>query len=358
MKKFIAVAAAALAVVMTFGLAACGGDEQPGKYHTKEQWETAFDTISTTDYQMYLENYDEQTGFYQNVMTLGCDKANNAYMLERFGEGGTTTYLHKKGDRYYEAQWDSGNMRFADLLSPTEFAARSEELIDMFGGTLNVLIKSFRDDYDKFNYDGNMGGHFTDADGNGVDYYSYECKNYSVYADPTDESGDPVYTIDNVVVSITDSNELCDVTLQGMAIDGEKVRVTYSAGADIEGELSLNTYRIRYPEVLESSFVILNVDVDVDDLKVQAVEMQSELSEKTITCAANGKLSGDVEINGVHISQFTLTDDYGEITVSGGGMTLTGACDWRAHDQMELELVYTVPVGDVEAHFTFVFVLD
>ena len=356
-KKLLAtITALSLAATCASALVACG-DDTPGKHHTKEQWQNAFDTISKTDYALEQFVQNKENNSYDFNMGLYCDKTDDAYMLVT--NTGTVGYhnslLQKKGDRYYTAKWGVYDVRFAELISPEDFSTKSAEMIDTFGNTIDGLIMYLRDGYGQFGACG--GGQYEDADGNLIKLYDYECKKYSVKID-----GEEAAVFDSVMVTINEKNVLEKVSINGLDVGGdEKAGITYRFGDGswyINDVLSNTMEPVHYPEVFGKTLLLVNLEVDTADAELRAManEMQMELSGEEIKCGANGALSGDVSIAGIPISQFTLTENYGEVTVSGGGITLTGRNYFnKTHEQYEIELVYNMPMDSYSVPFTFVF---
>ena len=356
-KKLLAtITALSLAATCASALVACG-DDTPGKHHTKEQWQNAFDTISKTDYALEQFVQNKEANSYEFNMGLYCDKTDDAYMLvtNTGTEGYHNSLLQKKGDRYYTAKWGVNDVRFAELISPEDFSTKSDEMIDTFGNTIDGLIMYLRDGYGQFGAGG--GGHYEDADGNLIKLYDYECKNYSVKID-----GEEAAVFDDVMVRINEKNVLEMVSIKGLDVSGdEKAGITYQFG---DGSWYINdalsSIHMLYPEVLGQTFTLesVNVDTNVGTFEEMARDMENEYKNEAVTCAANGKLSGNIQFDGKAISQFTLTDDYGDITVEGpDNITLTGECFINSDiSEICLKLYLTIPTQNGDVTFTFTFV--
>lgn len=370
MKKKITVTLLALVCAFgcAFGLTACGDDDEK-KPHTAEQWDKAFQVVQsqTQDY-FWRESYGEGKNYKELTrIEVHRDAENLSYFLtEGYPNNGEwsykDSYLVKKGDKYYESE----NGEHAIQLRPEEFA-QSEEKYLSYTNSIPLLFQEFQSRYEEFKKTGSGSGSSGDGETvvNFQSWVTYTLNDvtFTMQAQTQDGLKDVEYTAEEVTVEISDqTGEVCDLTVRHLSTAGEY------AGQITDVDLKYQQYRDNntlsgylLPEVAGKTFCLMNVKVSNNAYYEMLVGNTIEVNNgKTVTCNADGTLTGNIEINGVSLSTYTYTDDYGKITVSNekntqvpeqSRNTLVGGIN--EHYEFPLEL--TVDIGGESVVITYVF---
>lgn len=372
-KKLLAtITALSLAATCASALAACGDDGNKAMTVNETQWKTAINAaIDCNDFEAVYEVYDESQSTYLDEMRLFYKKADNAYLMDvATKDGFLNRYLHKKGDRYYGVEWLFGHAQCADLMTKAEFDNAVAQSVTIYDVIADNVLEQVRDNYSKFKSNGIDGG--LSIDGTLIKHATYESKNFSFTMKSLktiDTNGAPVYediayTAELASVTVTENDTLYSMHFEGvLAVDEAQGKLKqgfyYSPVADIAYELDQDYIHMLYPEVLGQTFTLESVKVDTNDetFVEMASDMEQDYLNEEVTCAEDGKLSGDIIFDGKAISDFTLTDDYGDITVKGpGNLTLTGECYIEDDiNKVALKLYLTVPTENGNVIFTFTF---
>ena len=353
MKKKLLAFLTALVCALTCASVLVGCSNEEKKAHNETQWKAAFNSaLSARTYEIkqkpLMRYEDEETGqtheFYSTVSITKLDIANRLYYAYNAWspEFTNTEYLMKKGDRYYLAFSQAGFA--ARRLTEAEFGEREQEdFVGEYGTIIETLLKKYRDSYGSFKAAGSGSNSWSRSDDEGnviesheVSYTNYAWQNTSVTLGEGEDA--MTYSVESVKVSIDTEGALYGVTLTGIlppadATEGddeteeEPTKMEFEITFDPDVQRAINDGHILYPEALGHSFEYTDVLGPEGPTLSSLVEA---CRYKKITVAANGAISGDVQLGGADISTFTLTETDETITVSNGTITLTGTLEIKS----------------------------
>lgn len=334
MKKKIIPLTAALVCALgcTLALTACGGEEETGKYHSAEQWATAFsDPKLSSEYSLSQRvavdpavnngsstvqiaglQYDSTCYYYfsqtQITMNGGALSTEENYEM----------YFKKDGHYYYNAYDDEGVFSRTYEIAAATVASKYES--NAFKSVAQTLVAFCKTSYDKFEKWGA---------GNGIngDVHYYSAKNVSL-----GNGGNAV--MKEIRVAIYDSNaSLYNIEAK---FDGADPTKTDGSNTEYSYELRLESYAdhvdtLTAPDRLEGkTFKLYNITAtDAEGGPVEGYDTWisnalAATANKTITAKADGRLEGDfsIETGGTTLTldmiryteNFTAEGTYGEIT--------------------------------------------
>lgn len=358
MKKKILAIMTALACTATCAtaLVACGDDEIQ-KHHSEAQWKAAFNAALDTPNFKLQQNYLVDSG-YAGMFDLYYDSVKQIYIMNDYFDGTaeSTTFLFKKGAKCFMGDTSA----LAEEITAEDFAGRVSYLDEYYASMADMLLEKYRDSYGKFvTYGGN-------GETNGVKYYNYVLKNskFTIEGSIPDatapdgyKKGDIEYSVESIQVDITTSGELYKITMDGITNEYDENTLEFVFNQGSGAQEMLDQYSMRLPEVFGTTyeFVDVTVNPNIESLLQQAGAMRQLYQGKRISCAADGSLSGDVEVDGTSITEFKLTESNGQITVTGGGYTLHGECKADKNmGEILLKLNNTIQSGNDEIVFTFI----
>ena len=362
-KKILArVTAAAVAATCAVAFVACDGNGDE-KAHTEAQWKAAFNSAMSDGAYDFKQSVllpsedDNGSPYYHLYSETKLDTTNRVYVEQTYMPGVIDTdFLLKRGDRYYMSSspyWDPMSSYYVGgQLTAEQFAEYEQrDYIGEYGGVIEYLLTTYRDNYSKFSAAG-AGSESTtvaDIDGNTlsevkVDYTIYSWKNVPFNYEYSDERNYSLI-VDDVKVKIDSHGALYEVVLDGMSPTGDDVsdedkesKAQFELRFTVDINKMVSDFGIIFPDVYGNTFVFTDVRGVPDEVKEAYLDKQ-------IVCAADGSLSGDVTIDDMSISDFKLTDSCGKITIAGGDYTLTGTVSASAYDG-KVTMTLTLDIGE------------
>ncbi|MCH5164925.1 MAG: hypothetical protein J1G01_00800 [Clostridiales bacterium] len=370
-KKIISlVAAATCAATCAFGVVACGdgGDTAPQKAHSETQWKSAFNAaINVRDYRLVQQYFDEEIDSYRQSEELLYDANNRAYVYTNHVYG-STDVLFKKDSRYYKGDYVS-----VELVTEEYFERRVAYYNEYYDALVERLLKLYRDNYAKFDTPGGYGTE--DQDDVIVKFYDYYWKNSSLTIQgmvPSEENkdeyvpGDIEYSIESVKVSITEGGYLREIEIDGITNEYDDVEMKFNYYGSSGAQKYIETANPIIPEVFGNTFRLNSIDVEanvsadeLENYKNWAGQVCENNIGKYVLCKADGTLEGDITLDGKQIGDYTLTENYGQITVTDGDVTLTGVCVAdKSFGAVTIILKQTIKAmdGTTDVEFTYTFI--
>lgn len=315
-----------------------------GKIQTEEQWKAAFSSVvSSKQYTMTIDLYDDEQETYLTCLIMEFDGVSHQYTVDDRMDSEFQALIKRNG-RYY--LYNTGESYCAEQITPTEYNGYEENFTGEYGAMTEGWMKHISNHYDDFSA---YSSGTTTTDSKRYDYHVYRWEN-ATYSETIDNETRS-YTIECVEVTFNDEdNSLIDVEVIGVVEANTEGKAKYCFSSEANIQRTLDYKNIVYPDVLGESFTLYMIS--------PGNSMLDDIIGKVVTCSATGELSGDIDVNGTPISNFTLKDEYGVITMTdknNSEVTFTASVKYFAGD-LRLIFIFNLDLGDGAEDYEFVFV--